>query len=72
MILRIIDKKTKLFKRDDFIFDEATELGLGVEPSQGLLTTPKWVVKGVSGADGLPSYEQGEWIESGVAYVDEL
>ena len=41
MILRIIDKKTKLFIRDDFIFDEETELGLAVEPSQGLLTTPK-------------------------------
>lgn len=62
MILRIIDKKTKLFIRDDFTFDEETELGLAVEPSQGLLTTPKWngSIKGVSGADGLPSYEQGE------------
>ncbi len=42
MILRIIDKDTQLFKRDDFIFDEETELGLAVEPSQGLSTTPKW------------------------------
>ena len=58
MILRIIDKKTKLFKRDDFIFDEETELGLSVTPSQGLLTTPKW--------------DKGKWIESGVPYVNEL
>ena len=42
MILRIIDKKTKLFIRDDFTFDEETEIGLAVEPSQGLLTIPKW------------------------------
>ena len=59
MILRIIDKDTQLFKRDDFTYDEETELGLNVEPSQGLLTTPKW-------------NEQGEWIESGVPYVNEL
>lgn len=72
MILRIIDKKTKLFLRDDFTFDEETEIGLDVQPSQGLLTTPKWKDKGVSGADGLPSYEQGEWVESGVPYVNEL
>ena len=58
MILRIIDKKTKLFLRDDFTFDEELEIGLGVEPSQGLLTIPKWNGK--------------EWIESGVPYVNEL
>ena len=40
MILRIIDKETKLFKRDDFTFDD-TEIGLDVEPSQGLIK-PKW------------------------------
>ena len=59
MILRIIDKKTKLWLRDDFTFDEETEIGLAVEPSQGLSTTPKWG-------------EQGEWVESGVPYVNEL
>ena len=41
MILRIIDKETKLFKRDDFTFDQETEIGLDVEPSQGLIL-PKW------------------------------
>ena len=41
MILRIIDKQTHLFLRDDFIFDEETEIGLDVTPSQGLYA-PKW------------------------------
>ena len=41
MIKRIIDKQTKLFIRDDFTYDEATELGLDVTPSQGLYA-PKW------------------------------
>lgn len=40
-LLRIIDKTTKLFIRDDFTFDEETEIGLDVEPSQGLVQ-PKW------------------------------
>ena len=41
MILRVIDKETKIFKRDDFTFDPNTEIGLNVEPSQGLIQ-PKW------------------------------
>ena len=41
MILRIIDKQTKLFIRDDFDFDEETEIGLDVTPAQGLYI-PKW------------------------------
>ena len=41
MILRIIDKQTKLFIRDDFTFNEETEIGLYVEPAQGLYK-PKW------------------------------
>lgn len=57
MILRIIDKETKLFKRDDFTFDENTEIGLDVEPSQGLLSTPKW--------------EDDKWVESGIPFVIE-
>ena len=57
MILRIIDKQTNLFKRDDFTFDEETEIGLDVEPSQGLLTTPLW--------------NGSEWVESGIPYVNE-
>ena len=41
VILRIVDKKTHLFIRDDFDFDEETEIGLDVEPAQGLYV-PKW------------------------------
>ena len=52
MILRIIDKQTQLFLQDDFTFDEETEIGLNVEPAQGLYV-PKW--------DGE------KWIETGQA-----
>ena len=41
MILRVIDKETKVFLRDDFTFDQETEIGLNVEPSQGLYK-PLW------------------------------
>ena len=41
MLLRIIDKETQLFIRDDFTFDQETEIGLGVTPAQGLYK-PKW------------------------------
>ena len=51
-MLRIIDKETQLFIRDDFTFDEETEIGLDVEPVQGLYA-PKW--------DGE------KWIETGQA-----
>ena len=51
-MLRIIDKQTHLFLRDDFTFDEETEIGLDTEPSQGLYA-PKW--------DGK------KWIETGQA-----
>ena len=52
MILRIIDKRTKLFIRDDFTYDEETEIGLDVEPAQGLYA-PKW--------------DDTQWIEAGQA-----
>ena len=38
---RIIDKETSMFIRDDSTFDEETEIGLDVEPAQGLYA-PKW------------------------------
>ena len=41
MIKRVISKETKKFLRDDFIYDSETEIGLDVEPSQGLIQ-PKW------------------------------
>lgn len=41
MLARIIDKQTKIFIRDDFTFNPETEIGLDVEPSQGLYA-PRW------------------------------
>ena len=38
---RIIDKQTKIFLRDDFDFNPEIEIGLEVEPAQGLYI-PKW------------------------------
>lgn len=52
MMLRIIDKQTKLFIRDDFNFDEETEIGLETAPAQGFYW-PKW--------NGT------EWMEGGTA-----
>lgn len=41
MIVRIIDKETKLYIRDDFKFDPDAEIGIISEPSQGLYR-PRW------------------------------
>ena len=51
-LYKIIDKQTKKFIRDDFDFNEETEIGLEVEPTQGLYW-PKW--------NGT------EWVEGGQA-----
>ena len=40
-MLRIIDKETKLFLRDDLYYNEEVEEALDVEPAQGLCK-PKW------------------------------
>ena len=40
-LLRIINKESKLFIRDDFDFEEETEIGLEVEPAQGFYI-PRW------------------------------
>ena len=56
---RIINKQG-LFIRDDFTFDEETEIGLEVEPSQGLYI-PKW------------NFELNQWEESATQeYIDSL
>lgn len=60
-ILRIIDKETKVFLRDDFTFDEETEIGLDVEPSQGLIQ-PKWVEHEETNEQG-DIVLVGEWVE---------
>ena len=56
-MLRIIDNQTKLFLRDDFDFNPETEIGLEVEPSQGLYT-PKW--NGTEWVEGGQAPEQTE------------
>ena len=53
MILRVIDKTTGLFIRDDFTFDETTEIGLSVEPAQGFIL-PKW------------DFENQVWVEGSI------
>ena len=40
-MLRIIDKQTNLFIRDDFEYNEEIEIALEVKPSQGFYK-PKW------------------------------
>lgn len=60
MIARIIDKQTNVFIRDDFALDEATEIGLEVEASQGLYL-PKW------------DFELETWVEGATQeYIDSL
>ena len=60
MILRVIDKQTYLFIRDDFTFDEETEIGLDVTPAQGLYV-PKW------------DFDTSEWVEGATQEeIDEL
>lgn len=60
-ILRIIDRETGLFLRDDFTFDSETEIGLNVEPSQGLIQ-PQWQCEIIS------DMEVCEWKEFDVNY----
>ena len=51
---RIIDKQTNIFIRDDFTWDE-NEIGLDVEPAQGLYQ-PKWDgEKWIEGATEIPT-----------------
>jgi len=56
-MLRIIDKQTHLFLRDDFTFDEETEIGLDVAPAQGFYH-PKW--NGTEWVEGLSEEEISE------------
>lgn len=58
-IYRVINKKG-LFIRDDFTFDEETEIGLDVEASQGLYQ-PQW------------NFETLQWQESASQeYIESL
>ena len=61
-MLRIIEKETYLFARDDFTFDPETEIGLEVEPSQGL-HKPKWSGEITKDEEGNIAVSEGEWVE---------
>ena len=54
MIKRIIDKQTNLFIRDDFDFNEETEIALEVAPAQGFYK-PKW--NGTEWVEGITQEE---------------
>ena len=53
-MLRVIDIQTGMFLRDDFTFDEETEIGLDVAPAQGFYL-PKW--DGEKWVEGLTETE---------------
>ena len=63
---RIINKQTGLFLRDDFTFNEETEIGLEVEPAQGYYH-PKWDgekwIEGLTEAEILAIRNQAITIE---------
>ena len=61
-MLRIIDKKTKFFIRDDFTYDPETGIGLEVEPAQGLFK-PKWSGEISEDEEGNITVGEGEWVE---------
>ena len=71
-MLRIIDKQTHLFIRDDFSFDEDVEYGLNTEPSQGLYK-PKWSGDISEDEEGNITVGEGEWVEGATQEeIDEL
>ena len=71
-MLRIVDKETNLFIRDDFTYDAETEIGLGVEPSQGLYK-PKWSGEISKDDEGNITVVEGKWVEGATQEeIDEL
>ena len=72
MLLRIIDKQTNLFIRDDFTYAEDLEYGLNTEPAQGLYK-PKWSGEITEDEDGNQVMGEGEWVEGATQEeIDEL
>ena len=72
MLLRIIDKQTNLFIRDDFTYDEDIEYGLNTEPAQGLYK-PKWSGEISEDEEGNITVGEGEWVEGATQEeIDEL
>ena len=71
-MLRIIDKQTQLFIRDDFTYDEDVEYGLNTEPAQGLYK-PKWSGEISEDEEGNITVSDGEWVEGATQEeIDEL
>ena len=71
-MLRIIDKQTNLFIRDDFTYDEELEFGLDTEPSQGF-HRPKWSGEITEDEEGNQIMGEGEWVEGATQEeIDEL
>lgn len=72
MIFRIIEKKTNLFIRDDFAYDENLEYGLNTKPAQGL-HKPKWSGEITEDEEGNIIVGEGEWVEgASQEEIDEL
>ena len=72
MLLRIIDKQTNLFIRDDFTYDENLEFGLNTYPAQGLYK-PKWSGEITEDEEGNITVNEGEWVEGATQEeIDEL
>lgn len=72
MLLRIIDKQTNLFIRDDFAFEAETEIGLNTEPAQGL-HKPKWSGEITEDEEGNVTAGEGKWVEGATPEeIDEL
>ena len=71
-MLRIISKKTNLFIRDDFTYDEDLEFGLNTEPAQGFYK-PKWSGEITEDEEGNITVGEGEWVEGATQEeIDEL
>ena len=72
MLLRIIDKQTKFFIRDDFTYDEELEFGISAEPAQGF-HKPKWTGELFEDEEGNVTSGEGEWVEGAKQEeIDEL
>ena len=64
MIYRIIDKETKLFKRDDVKWDGEIEEAISTPCPQGF-SQPRWVkeAKEIINEEGVVEYV-GKWVEN--------
>ena len=72
MLLRIIDKQTYFFIRDDFTYDEELEFGLDTTPAQGF-HKPKWTGELFEDEEGNITASEGEWVEGATQEeIDEL